>query len=79
MNHLDIKQRIRQNLSEAHLELTDLRVQPDPFLGWRIAVISPGFQGKSTDERKKLVLTGLEDLTLQWLDLLTPQEQEWAG
>ncbi|MCT7974148.1 P-loop ATPase, Sll1717 family [Laspinema olomoucense] len=79
MNHLDIKQRIRHNLSEAHLELTDLRVQPDPFLGWRIAVISPGFQGKSTEERKKIVLTGLQDLTLQWLDLLTPQEQEWAG
>ncbi|MCT7964262.1 ParA family protein [Laspinema sp. D1] len=79
MNYLEIKDRIHQNLSEAHLELADLRVQPDPFLGWRIAVISPGFQGKSTEDRKKIVLNGLQELTLQWLDLLTPQEQEWAG
>ena len=56
-----------------------MRVQPDPYLGWRIEVVSSGFEGKSTEERKKIVMAGLEELTIEWLDLLTPQEQEWAG
>lgn len=79
MNHQDIKQHILDNMSSATLEVQDLRVQPDPFMGWRIAVISPEFQGKSPAERKNIALKGLEDLTIQWLDLLTPEEQEWAG
>jgi len=79
MNHQDIKQHILDNMSSATLEVQDLRVQPDPFMGWRIAVISPGFQGKLPAERKNLALKGLDNLTIQWLDLLTPQEQEWAG
>ncbi|MDJ1181005.1 ParA family protein [Roseofilum sp. BLCC_M91] len=79
MNHQDIKQHILDNMSSATLEVQDLRVQPDRFMGWRIALISPGFQGKSPAERKHLALKGLEDLTLQWWDLLTPEEQEWAG
>ncbi|NJL82145.1 MAG: CpsD/CapB family tyrosine-protein kinase [Chloroflexaceae bacterium] len=79
MNHSEIKERINQNMSRLNLDILDLRVQPDPFIGWRIAVISPGFQGKSKEERKNLVLDGLENLTIQWLDLLTPEEKEWAG
>ncbi|MDJ1172109.1 AAA family ATPase [Roseofilum sp. BLCC_M154] len=79
MNHQDLKQHILDNMSSATLEVQDLRVQPDPFMGWRIAVISPEFQGKSPAERKNIALKGLEDLTIQWLDLLTPEEQEWAG
>ncbi|NEP21063.1 ParA family protein [Moorena sp. SIO3I6] len=79
MNHSEIKQRIHQNMSRAALEITELRVQPDPFLGWRIAVISPGFDHKFQEERKNIVLEGLEELTIQWLDLLTPEEQQWAG
>ncbi|WP_293107586.1 ParA family protein [Moorena sp. SIOASIH] len=67
-------------MSRAALEITELRVQPDPFLGWRIAVISRGFDGKSKQERKNIALEGLKELTIQWLDLLTPEEkeQEWA-
>lgn len=79
MNYSEIKEHIHQNMSRAALEVTDLRVQPDPFTGWRIAIISPGFHGKSKEERKKVVLDGLAELTIQWLDLLTPEEQEWAG
>jgi cellulose biosynthesis protein BcsQ len=79
MNYSEIKEHIYQNMSRAALDVTDLRVQPDPFIGWRIAVISPGFHGTSKEERQKVVLDGLEDLTIQWLDLLTPEEQEWAG
>lgn len=81
MNHAEIKERIHQNLAQAALDGmdVDIRVQPDPFSGWRIAVISSGFHSKSQADRKQLVLDGLEDLTIQWLDLLTPQEREWTG
>ena len=79
MNHSEIKERIGDNLTSANLDIKELRVQPDPYLGWRIEVVSSGFEGKSTEERKKIVMAGLEELTIEWLDLLTPQEQEWAG
>lgn len=79
MNYSEIKDQIYQNMSDADLDIVDLRVQPDQFVGWRIVVISSGFYNKSQEERKRLVLRGLEELTIQWLDLLTPDEQEWAG
>lgn len=79
MNHSEIKQRIEQNMAAANLEIADLRVQPDPFSGWRIAVVSGGFAGKSNLERKEIVLAGIEDLKIEWIDLLTPDEREWAG
>jgi stress-induced morphogen len=79
MNYLEIKQRIEQNMADAHLEIAEIRVQPDPFSGWRIAVVSWGFAGKSNLERKEIVLAGLEDLKIEWIDLLTPDEREWAG
>jgi cellulose biosynthesis protein BcsQ/stress-induced morphogen len=79
MNHSEIKQRIEQNMAVANLEIADLRVQPDPFSGWRIAVVAVGFAGKSNLERKEIVLAGLEDLKIEWIDLLTPDEREWAG
>lgn len=79
MTHSEIKECIRRNMASAHLEIEDLRVQPDPFAGWRIAVVSSGFCGRSPDERKQIALKGLERLTIQWLDLLTPGEREWTG
>ena len=79
MSHSEIKERISQNMNNAALDIEDLRVQPDPFSGWRIVVISSGFTGKSLAERKQIVLEGLENLSIEWLDLLTPDEQEWAG
>ncbi len=80
MNHSEIKESIRHNLSSAHLEIEDLRVQPDPFTGgWRIAVVSSGFGGLSYAERKQIVLADLEELSIEWMDLLTPDEREWAG
>nr|MBC6479382.1 hypothetical protein [Hormoscilla sp. GM7CHS1pb] len=79
MNHDQIKKRIEQNMSDAHLDVAELRVQPDPFGGWRIAVVSADFTRKSHFERKQIALAGLSDLHLEWLDLLTPSEREWAG
>lgn len=79
MNAADIKQKISENFSVVNLPLDDVRVQPDPFSGWQIVVISAGFQNKSARERRALALVGLEDLEIEWLDLLTPMEREWSA
>ncbi|MGK7889577.1 MAG: hypothetical protein AB4042_09605 [Leptolyngbyaceae cyanobacterium] len=79
MKYTEIKEAVQTNMSTANCEVVDLRVQPDAFTGWQIVVVSPAFQGKSADERRKIVLNGLDTLTIQWLELLTPEEQEWAG
>ncbi len=79
MNQSEIKQIISQNLTSANLTIDDLRVQPDSFLRWRIVVISSGFVGKSQEKRRELVLKGLENLSIEWLELMTPDEREWAG
>ena len=79
MNHSEIKKRIELNMANAKLEIKELRLQPDAFYGWRIAVIAEGFNGKHYYERKQIVLQGLEDLVIEWMDLLTPVEREWAG
>ncbi|MCP2730548.1 P-loop ATPase, Sll1717 family [Limnofasciculus baicalensis] len=79
MNHAEIKERIEHNMANTNLEINDLRVQPDPFIGWRIAIVSSGFEGKIYEERKEIVLKGLEELTIEGLDLLTPIERKWAG
>ena len=79
MNQSEIKQIITDNFISAKLTIDDLRVQPDSWEGWRIVVISSGFVGKSHDERRELVLKGLENLSIEWLELMTPDEREWAG
>ena len=40
MKQPEIKQRIEQNMAAANLEIADIRVQPDPLSGWRIAVVA---------------------------------------
>jgi hypothetical protein len=45
MNRLDIRSRIEHNLSTAGLTIDDLRLQPDPFHGWHLVIVSPGFNG----------------------------------
>lgn len=79
MNREQIKERIIENMANANLEIEDLRVQPDPYLGWNIVVVSSEFADMSYWERKPIALAGLEELTLEWLELLTPAELEWAG
>ena len=74
-----IRVQIENNLSSANYQLNDLRIQPDPFSGWRIVVISPDFAEQSNFERRQIALNGLEELEIEWLDLLTPEERDWAG
>lgn len=75
----EIKAAISRNLEAKHLGLADLRVQPDPFGGWRIVVISEGFEGKTRETRASLSLHGIDPSIIQWAELLTPSEAEWAG
>ena len=79
MNRDDIQAAIRRNLEAAGLGTADVRVQPDPFSGWRIAVVSSEFEGRSVSDRKRIAIKDLIGLEIESLDLLTPQEQEWAG
>ncbi len=79
MNRSDIRSRIDHNLATAGLTIDDLRLQPDPFHGWHVVIVSPGFDGLSDEERRETSLQGLEGETFQWVDLLTPEEREWAG
>jgi len=51
------------------LEKEGLRVQPEQFSGWRIAVISTYFDGKSRVERKNIALKKREGLQTEWLGL----------
>lgn len=79
MNQQEIKSVIRENLERQNLAIEDLRIQADGVQGWRIAVVSNGFAQKTDLERRSITLAGLEELTIEWLDLLTPEEREWAG
>lgn len=74
----DIKAQIQGNLARAGFTATEIRVLRDDYSGWRLAVVSPDFDGLSSEERRQTTLAGLE-IKIQWLDLLTPEELEWAG
>ncbi len=75
----ELLQAVRANLGSREIEAEDVRVQPDPYGGWRIAVVAGAFTGQSLAERRAVVLAGLDDLDVEWIDLLTPEEREWAG
>jgi len=79
MDRNAIREHILRKLDEAGLPPEEVRVQPDPFSGWRVVVISPGFERKSQSERRKIVLSGLENIEMEWCELLTPEEAEWFG
>ncbi|MCP4654462.1 MAG: ParA family protein, partial [bacterium] len=79
MTREQIRDAIRKNLREAGMHEEDLRIQPDGFGGWLMAVVSEGFRGLSMPRRKEIALRGLEEVDFEWLDLLTPEEKQWSG
>jgi len=79
MNKEDIREKLRISLSHAGLTAEEIRVQLDPYAGWRIAIVSADWESMSHEERKRLALAEIPDLKIQWLDLLTPSERSWAG
>jgi cellulose biosynthesis protein BcsQ len=78
MNQVDIKEQITRNMASANMALDDVRIQPD-YKGWRIAVISSDFSNKPRSERRSIALQDLESIDICGIDLLTPEEHEWAG
>jgi len=81
MNRNEIREQVLRNLTEADIatDETDIRVQADPYGGWNIAVISPAFDKLSAEDRRSRTLRGLADEEIEWAELLTPSEVEWAG
>lgn len=79
MKKEDISLQIKNNFDNTGWKIDDLRVQPDPFIGWQIVIVSRDFEGKTRKERKEKALAGLDTLQIEWLELLTPEEKEWAG
>ncbi len=75
----EIKAVIVGNMNKAKLAVKEIRVQPDPYSGWRIGVLSTDFGPLTHEQRRAIVLAGLKDVELAWVDLLTPGEREWAG
>jgi MinD-like ATPase involved in chromosome partitioning or flagellar assembly len=78
MTRQAIEDRIRMNLGESG-KAVDVRLQPDPFKGWRVSVISDAFNGLSTSARRKISLNGLEREYFEAAEFLTEIEREWAG
>ncbi len=79
MNREEIIDQIQNNLKKNRIKAEKILVQDDPYGGWNIAVISNEFKDMSAEDRTKKSLAGLEDLQTEWVELLTPEEKEWAG
>lgn len=74
-----IRQQISSNLAEHGFTIADLRIQPDPYAGWRLWLESDDFRGMAARERRALLLDGLENEHFEWLDLITSEEKLWTG
>jgi hypothetical protein len=79
MTRDEIYTAIAETLNSQNMEVSEIRIQPDRFGGWQIVVVSPGFEGMTDGERRQLLLDHLGRLKIEWLELLTPEEREWAG
>lgn len=79
MTREELKDGIAQNMRHQDLEVEQIRVQPDPFAGWRVVVISKDFEGRARQDRAALAFAGLDEAQIQWSELLTPSELEWSG
>lgn len=76
MNADELRSRIRKALGPA-AQNSEIRVQKQASGDFRVAVVSEEFGNRSFRERRKLV--DLQDHPFDLLDLLTPEERQWAG
>lgn len=79
MTREDLRGIIENNLGANNLPAHEVRVQKDPFAGWRVVVVSPNFQGMDYNARAALTFQGLDQKDIEWAELLTPGEHEWSG
>lgn len=70
---------IQRNIDKANIEPESIRVQQDPYGGWTIAVVSDDFGDLPPALRRKKILEGLDNVGIEWVDLMTPAELEWFG
>ncbi|MFH0901927.1 MAG: ParA family protein [Pseudomonadota bacterium] len=75
----EIRDHIRRNMERLASVPCDLRVQPDPYIGWRVWVVSDVFGGMSSKDRRARALEGLDQEHFEWSELMTPEERNWAG
>lgn len=78
MNHQDLERKIRENLGNLASNF-DLRLQPDPFRGWRLSIVAEAFSDLTSSERREIALTDLDSEYFAAAEFLTPAEREWAG
>ena len=78
MTKSELSEAISRAMSEKGWVAEDIRVQPDGYGNWNLAVVSPDFNGIDQSTRKIEVLKYV-DASIEWLELLTPSEKEWAG
>jgi MinD-like ATPase involved in chromosome partitioning or flagellar assembly len=72
-----IREQIKANLQASGVEgQVSLRI--DPYGGWRLRIVSSDFDELLWSERKAKALGGLLDDEFQLIDLLTPEELEYA-
>jgi len=74
-----VRRTIRENLGHAGVVPDEIRVQPDPFGGWRIVVLAAGFEGLPDPERRRMAFAGIDANDIEWGELFTPSEVQWAG
>ena len=74
----ELRQKIESNLANHGISSPDIKLQRDPFNGWRLAVIAQELKQLNAKERKQAALSGIDE-HFEWLDLLTLEEKEWAG
>ena len=80
MDEEEVREKVHKSLTEEGFEATETRVQPDPYSGWQIAVISEDFANVPVSVREDLVLKYVDRGQVEWVDALTPKEQkEWGG
>lgn len=81
MTGRELEVKIRDALSAAHLDgkQPDVRVQPDPYRGWNIAVVTDQFKPIAAAARRDMLSSVLQSVDVAWLDMLTPDEAQWAG
>jgi len=75
----DIRELVRKNMENHGCVVTDLRVQPNPYRGWLLWLVSDAFKGMPSKERRAIALDGLDNEHFEFVELMTPEERTWAG
>lgn len=79
MTRDEIIERLQKNLTAANIEAESIRVQQGSYGGWTIAVVADEFDNLPPALRRKEILEGLDEIGIEWTDLMTPAELEWSG